>query len=113
MDGKVRVFDISDPRAPKQVYERVIGAQVNMVSQSWDGKRLYFTSSLLANWDGTGHDDEQFLKAFTWDGVELQPTFELDFLAAELGRPHLMRFGQEGFWAGNSAGAAGELAATE
>ena len=35
-----------------QVYEHKIGPQVNMVSQSWDGKRLYFTTSLLANWDG-------------------------------------------------------------
>ena len=36
-----------------------------MVSQTWDGKRVYFTSSLLANWDKNGEDDEQFLKAFT------------------------------------------------
>jgi selenium-binding protein 1 len=51
MDGKARLFDLTDPEHPKQVYEKVIGAQVNMVSQSWDGKRVYFTSSLLANWD--------------------------------------------------------------
>ena len=36
-----------------------------MVSQTWDGKRVYFTSSLLANWDKKGKDDEQFLKAYT------------------------------------------------
>ena len=47
-DGKCRVFDVSDPQKPKQIYEKQIGKQVNMVSQSWDGKRLYFTSSLLA-----------------------------------------------------------------
>jgi selenium-binding protein 1 len=94
MDGKVRVFDVSEPRAPKQVYERKIGAQVNMVSQSWDGERLYFTSSLLANWDGTVGEDPQFLKAFSWDGRELAPLFELDFRAEGLGRPHIMRFGQ-------------------
>jgi selenium-binding protein 1 len=113
MDGKVRVFDISDPRAPVQVYERVIGSQVNMVSQSWDGKRIYFTSSLLANWDGTGHEDEQFLKAFTWDGKALHPTFEIDFRAKELGRPHLMRFGQRDFWAGTPVAPAADLAAAE
>ena len=100
MDGKVRVYDIENPRAPKMIYERKIGSQVNMVSQSWDGKRLYFTSSLLSNWDGTGGDDEQFLRAFTWNGKELSPTFDIDFRGAELGRPHLMRFGQRGFWAG-------------
>lgn len=100
MDGKVRVFDVSDPRNAKQVYERKIGSQVNMVSQSWDGERVYFTSSLLANWDGISGDDEQFLRAFTWDGKELHPTFDIDFRAEALGRPHLMRFGQEGFWEG-------------
>ena len=43
MDGKTRLFDISDPFNPKQVNTFKIGAQVNMVSQSWDGKRVYFT----------------------------------------------------------------------
>ena len=50
-DGKSRYFDISDPFNAKQVYEHKIGEQVNMISQSWDGKRLYYSSSLLANWD--------------------------------------------------------------
>jgi selenium-binding protein 1 len=98
MDGKVRVFDIENPRKPVVIHERVIGKQVNMVSQSWDGKRVYFTSSLLANWDGTGHEDEQFLRAFTWDGKRLSPAFEVDFRKALLGRPHQMQFGQQGFW---------------
>jgi selenium-binding protein 1 len=98
MDGTVRVYDVSKPRQPKLVYEKKIGPQVTMVSQSWDGKRLYFTSSLLGNWDGTGGDDAQFLKAYTWDGKELSPTFEIDFREAGLGRPHIMRFGQIGFW---------------
>ena len=108
MDGMVRVFDVVNPRAPKVVYERKIGPQVNMVSQSWDGKRLYFTSSLLANWDGTGGDDAQFLKAYTWDGKTLEPLFELDFRSEKLGRPHMMRFGQIDFYRGRvSEGGAG------
>jgi methanethiol oxidase len=93
MDGKCRVYDISDPHHPKQVYEQVIGKQVNMVSQTWDGKRVYFTSSLVANWDKKGDDNEQFLKAYEWDGTKLTPRFAIDFLEAKLGRPHLMRFG--------------------
>jgi selenium-binding protein 1 len=97
MDGMVRVYDVTNPRRARQIHERKIGAQVNMVSQSWDGKRLYFTSSLLANWDGTGHADEQFLKAFTWDGKTLEPTFALDFTALALGRPHQMNLGADGF----------------
>ena len=32
MDGKTRLFDISDPFNPKQVYEREIGKQINMIS---------------------------------------------------------------------------------
>jgi selenium-binding protein 1 len=92
-DGMTRVFDVSNPHQPKQIYEKKIGAQLNMVSQSWDGKRLYYTSSLLANWDKAGPDNEQFLKAYTWDGKELTPRFEIDFTAEKLGRPHMMAFG--------------------
>ena len=105
MDGMCRVFDVSNPRKPKQIYERKIGSQVNMVSQTWDGKRVYFTSSLLGNWDGTGHEDEQFLKAFTWDGKTLTPTFEIDFQKEKIGRPHIMRFGQIAFYKGKVVGA--------
>lgn len=92
-DGKVRVFDVSDAQKPKQIYEKQIGKQVNMVSQSWDGKRVYFTSSLLAKWDKKGADNEQFVRAYAWDGKELKPQFDLDFTALRLGRPHHMLFG--------------------
>ncbi len=93
LDGKCRVFDVSDPQKPKQIHEKQIGKQVNMVSQSWDGKRLYFTSSLLANWDKKGADNEQFFRAYAWDGKELKPQFDLDFTALKLGRAHQMLFG--------------------
>lgn len=92
-DGICRVFDVTDPHHPREMYQRKIGRQLNMVSQSWDGKRLYFTSSLLANWDKKGEDNEQYLKAYGWDGNELRPVFAVDFKEKELGRPHLMRFG--------------------
>jgi methanethiol oxidase len=93
MDGMVRAYDVSDPFKPKQIYEKQIGRQLNMVSQSWDGKRIYFTSSLIARWDKQGADNEQFLRAYTWDGTELRDRFALDFTALKLGRPHQMRFG--------------------
>jgi selenium-binding protein 1 len=94
-DGTVRLFDISDPNAPKQVLEQKIGEQLNMVSQSWDGERVYFTSSLLANWDkpAAAGADVQFLKLYHWDGKQLKESFKIDFLAAKLGAPHQMRFG--------------------
>ena len=92
LDGTTRFFDLSNPEQPRQVYEKVIGRQVNMVSQSWDGKRVYYTASLLANWDKKGVDNEQYVKAFHWDGHELKPAFELDFLSLGLGRAHHMKF---------------------
>lgn len=106
MDGKVRVFDVSDPHHPKVALEQQIGRQVNMVSQTWDGRRVYFTSSLLANWDKGGDDNEQFLKAFAWDGRKLAPAFAIDFKAEGLGRPHHMHFGQKSFYANQQAEAA-------
>ncbi|MEW8375119.1 MAG: selenium-binding protein SBP56-related protein [Candidatus Thiodiazotropha sp.] len=99
MDGKSRYFDLSDPHNPKQVYETVIGAQVNMVSGSWDGKRQYYTSSLLANWDKKGKDDEQFFRAYHWDGKKLVKQFEIDFYKEKLGRSHQMRFGAYSLYA--------------
>jgi selenium-binding protein 1 len=98
MDGTCRVYDVSDPRRPKLVHEQRIGAQVNMVSETWDGERVYFTSSLLANWDKKGKDNEQFLKAYRWNGKKLSPLFAVDFTAEKLGRPHIMHFGQERFY---------------
>ena len=92
-DGKCRVYDVSNPHQPRMIYEKQIGRQLNMVSQSWDGKRLYFSSSLLARWDKSGDDNEQFLRAYAWDGKELKPKFALDFAALKLGRPHHMLFG--------------------
>lgn len=93
MDGKTRFFDMTDPFNPKQTYEKQIGTQVNMVSESWDGKRLYYTSSLLSKWDKKGDDNEQYFKAYTWDGKELTEKFTIDFTAEKLGRAHQMRFG--------------------
>jgi selenium-binding protein 1 len=93
MDGTTHYFDLSNPEAPKQTYAKVTGKQVNMISQSWDGKRVYITSSLLANWDKGGADNEQFLRAFSWDGKELKQSFEVDFTKEQLGRAHHMKLG--------------------
>jgi selenium-binding protein 1 len=95
MDGTTRYFDLSNPEAPKQTYAKVTGKQVNMISQSWDGKRVYITSSLLANWDKGGADNEQVLRGFAWDGKELKPAFEVDFTKEQLGRAHHMKLGSK------------------
>jgi selenium-binding protein 1 len=97
-DGTCRIYDVADPRRPKLVGQQKIGSQVNMVSQTWDGERVYFTSSLLANWDKKGAENEQFLAAYRFDGKALHPLFRVDFLAEKLGRPHIMHFGQDQFY---------------
>jgi selenium-binding protein 1 len=97
-DGTCRIYDVGDPHKPKLVGQQRIGSQVNMVSQTWDGERVYFTSSLLANWDKKGKDDEQYLAAYRFDGKGLKPLFRIDFLAEKLGRPHIMHFGSERFY---------------
>ncbi|MEX2481214.1 MAG: selenium-binding protein SBP56-related protein [Gammaproteobacteria bacterium] len=100
-DGVTRLFDVSDPHAPKEIYTLKIGEQVNMVSQSWDGKRAYYTSSLLGNWDKKAGPagDVQYFKAYSWDGERLQQQFAIDFIAEKLGRPHQMRFGAHALYA--------------
>jgi methanethiol oxidase len=104
MDGTTRYFDLANPEAPKQTYAKVTGKQVNMISQSWDGKRVYVTSSLLANWDKGGADNEQVLRGFAWDGTELTQTFEVDFTKEQLGRAHHMKLGSKAL---RSVGAGG------
>ncbi len=96
MDGTCRVYDVSDPHHPRLAHTQKVGSQLNMVSETWDGQRVYFTSSLLANWDKK--DGEQFLRAYDWDGKRLTRRFSVDFLKEGLGRPHIMHFGQERFY---------------
>ena len=100
MDGTTRLFDISDPMKAKEIYSKKIGAQVNMVSQSWDGKRAYYSTSLLANWDKKGADNAQFVKGYGWDGKELKEQFSVDFNKLGLGRAHQMRFGSSKLYSG-------------
>jgi selenium-binding protein 1 len=103
-DGKVRVFDVSHPREPERVLEQKIGSQLGTVSQSWDGRRVYFSSSFLKNWDGRGESHEQFVKAFAWDGEDLELRFEVDFAARGLGNPHALHLGSVAFYKGRVAG---------
>ena len=112
-DGMTRLFDVSDPHAPKEVYTLRIGDQVNMVSQSWDGKRAYYTSSLLGNWDKKEGQagDVQYFRPYTWDGEKLNQQFAIDFIAEKLGRPHQMRFGAHALYAGRVDAPAPALAA--
>lgn len=93
MDGTTRGYDITDPHNPKLVHEQHIGKQINMVSSSWDNSRLYYTTSLLANWDHKGEKDVQFIKLFSWNGTDMEEQFSIDFYEEKLGRAHQMRFG--------------------
>jgi selenium-binding protein 1 len=86
-------FDVRVPDKPVVIHESQIGRQLNMVSQSWDGKRLYSAARFSRNWDKSGADNEQFVKGYTWDGKQLDHKFDLDFTELKLGRPHHMLFG--------------------
>lgn len=92
MDGTVRYFDLSNHDNVKETYQKKVGSQVNMVSQSFDGKRVYVTTSLLGNWDKKGADDEQFFKIYDWNGKELVEKVHIDFYKEKLGRAHHMKF---------------------
>lgn len=92
MDGTTRLWDMSDPLKAKEIYTKKIGNQVNMVSPSFDGKRVYYTTSLVSNWDKKGADNDQFLKAYNWDGKDLKLAFQIDFFKEKLGRAHHMKF---------------------
>ena len=111
MDGTTRGFDISDPFKPKQVFQKKVGSQVNMVSSSWDGKRLYYTTSLLANWDKKGEENEQFFKLYDWDGKQLTEQFSIDFINEKLGRPHQMRFGSNALYSAKEKAVTAEVLA--
>jgi selenium-binding protein 1 len=95
-DGMTRLYDVSDPHHPKEIYARKIATQVNMVVQSTDGKRIYFTSSLLSKWDKQVAENEHFLRMYRWNGKDLKPAFTVDFVKEKLGRPHDMQFATVG-----------------
>ncbi len=114
-DGMTRRFDITDPFAPQETLVEEIGAQVNMVSQSWDGTRLYYTSSLLGNWDKkTASDgkDLDYFKAYDWKDGKLVHKFTIDFGALKLGHPHQMRFGSHALYGAKPAAPTDSLIAT-
>jgi len=87
-DGTLRVYDVTNPFEGKLIHQVKLGEQANMVSTSWDGQRLYATSSLLSNWDKPG---DHWLKGLAWEGGQLVPKFTTDF--GGVGRAHIMNFG--------------------
>ena len=97
MTGELKNYDMSDPEKPRLVESIVLGPQANMVSQSWDGKRVYVTSSLLSKWDKP--DAGWWMKKLNLgpDGKLVEEkAFEVDF--SKLGRPHQMNFGSRALY---------------
>jgi methanethiol oxidase len=91
-DGTLRVYDVTNPFEGKLIEQVKLGEMANMVSSSWDGKRLYATNSLLSQWDKPG---DYWLKAFAWEGGNLVPKFTTDFNG--VGRAHIMNLNSKGF----------------
>src|SRR5215510_9141202 len=75
-DGTLRVYDVTNPFEGKLIQQIKLGEQANMVSTSWDGKRVYATSSLLSRWDKP--DAKHWLKGLVWDGDKLVEKFSVD-----------------------------------
>ena len=86
----MRIYDVTNPFEGKLIHQVKLGDQANMVSTSWDGQRVYATTSLLSQWDKPG---DQWLKAFAWEDGKLVPKFTTDFNA--VGRAHIMNFGSK------------------
>lgn len=91
-DGTLRVYDVTNPFEGKLIEQVKLGEMANMVSSSWDGKRLYATNSLLAQWDKPG---DYWLKAFAWENGKLVAKFTTDFNG--VGRAHIMNFNSKAF----------------
>jgi selenium-binding protein 1 len=89
-DGTMRVYDVTNPFEGKLIHQVKLGDQANMVSTSWDGQRVYATTSLLSRWDKPG---DQWLKGMAWEDGKLVPKFTTDFTA--VGRAHIMNFGSK------------------
>lgn len=102
-DGTVRIFDVRSRRSPELLLQQRIGSQLGGVSQSWDGERVYFMSSFFHRWDREREQEERFVKAYSWDGDDLEPLFELDFGARGLGRPRDAVLGSIDFYRGRVA----------
>lgn len=95
MDGMLRVYDVTNPFDAKLIEQVKVGEMANMVSESWDGTRLYVTNSLLSKWDKPG---DYWLKAYAWENGKLAHKFTTDFNS--VGRAHLMNFGSKALRAG-------------
>lgn len=80
---------MSNPFEGKLIEQVKLGEMANMVSESWDGKRIYATNSLLSQWDKQPGD--YWLKAYAWEGGKLVAKFTTSF--ANVGRAHIMNFG--------------------
>jgi methanethiol oxidase len=91
-DGTLRVYDVTNPFEGKLIEQVKLGEMANMVSSSWDGKRLYATNSLLSQWDKPG---DYWLKAYAWENGKLVAKFTTDFNA--VGRAHIMNLNSKGF----------------
>jgi selenium-binding protein 1 len=91
-DGTLRVYDVTNPMEGKLIEQVKLGEMANMVSSSWDGKRLYATNSLLSQWDKPG---DYWLKAYAWEDGKLVAKFTTDF--NPVGRAHIMNLNSKAF----------------
>lgn len=102
MNGEVQQWDVSDPFRPKRLRSIKVGDSANMISQSWDGRRLYVTNSLLSRWDKPGPFFMKRILVADDGGLSLDPAVSIDF--GPIGRPHQMNFGSAALYGAPMSG---------
>ncbi len=103
MTGEVQQWDVSDPFRPKRLRSLKVGESANMISQSWDGRRLYVTNSLLSRWDKPGPFFMKRILVADDGNLSLDPDVSVDF--GPIGRPHQMNFGSAALYGTRASGA--------
>ena len=89
-DGTMRIYDVTNPMEGKLLQQVKLGEQANMISTSWDGKRVYATSSLLSRWD---KPDASLAEGLRVGGRHARA--EVQRRLRRVGRAHIMNFGSK------------------
>ncbi|MHC5536765.1 selenium-binding protein SBP56-related protein [Singulisphaera rosea] len=76
-DNLLQQWDVADPDAPKLVSTVSPGVQPNMMHNTFDGKRMYVTNSLLSTLDHAGRFWIRLVHIGP-DGMKVDPFFNVD-----------------------------------
>ena len=96
MDGMTRYFDLTNPQAPKQTYEKHTGqAGEHDLAELGRHARLHHVLAARELGQGRARTTSSSCAASSGTARELKPTFEVDFTKEKLGRAHHMKLGSK------------------